>query len=96
MQAQKPTPFILWRIGMNTRYAVEENKTVEIAWAKKRQMQRVVELTYKGRSTTFLYLANIGEVGPQLKDSEGRVLWWREKWSILGFLSRLLFGKMPC
>ena len=27
-------------------------------------MQRVVEFTYKGQSTTYLYQANIGEVGP--------------------------------
>ena len=77
MQVQEPTPFILWRIGMNTRYIAKENmaRTVEIAWAKKRQMQRVVELTYKGRSTTYLYPANTREVGPWSRDSEG-VVWW--------------------
>ena len=76
MQAQEPTPFILWRIGMNTRYIAKENmaRTVEIAWAKKRQMQRVVELTYKGRSTTYLYPANTREVGLWSRDSEG-VVW---------------------
>jgi len=26
---------------------------------------------------------------------EGMVWWWGEKWSILGFLPRLLLGKMP-
>ena len=39
-------------------------------------MQRVMEFTYKGRSTTYLYLANIGEVCSRSRDSEGVVWWW--------------------
>ena len=38
-------------------------------------MQKVVEFTYKGRSTTYLYLANTGEVCSRSSDSEG-VVWW--------------------
>ena len=48
-------------------------------------MQRVVELTYKGRSTTYMYPANIGEVGPRSRDSYG-VVWW------LGGGGKVYFG----
>ena len=52
--------------------------------------------SHKGRSTTYLYLTNTGEVDHWSRDSEGVVWWWEENGFILGFLLRLLLGKMPC
>ena len=58
-------------------------------------MQKVVEFTYKGRSTTYLYLANIGEVCSRSRDSEGVVWWWGGGWGrvYLGVHTEASFGE---
>ena len=56
-------------------------------------MQRVMEFTYKGRSTTYLYLANIGEVCSRSRDSEGVVWWWGGGRVYLGVHTVASFGE---
>ena len=67
--------------NMNTR-DTQQNETWQERqkWrgSIRRQMQKVVERTHKGQSTTHLYPANIGEVGPRSKGSKGVVWWWGE------------------
>ena len=59
----------------------------------RRQMQKVVECTHKGRNTTHLYPANTREVGPRSRGSKGVVWWWGENGVYFGVLAKTSFGE---
>ena len=61
--------------------------------AKEDKCRRFWNSLKRGQSTTYLYPANAGEVGPQSRDSEGVVWWWGGKGVYFEVHVEASFGK---